>query len=43
MNIPLISPFMQSASNDTIAVALEKEGGVSFIYRSQTIEAQVEG
>ena len=40
MNIPLISAIMQSVSNDTMAVALAKEGGVSFIYGSQTIEAQ---
>ena len=31
---------MQAVSNDTMAVALAKEGGVSFIYGSQTIEAQ---
>ena len=42
MNIPLISAIMQSVSNDTLAVALAKEGGVSFIYGSQTIEAQAE-
>ncbi len=42
MNIPLISAIMQSVSNDTMAVALAKEGGVSFIYGSQTIEAQAE-
>ena len=42
MNIPLISAIMQSVSNDTMAVAVAKEGGVSFIYGSQTIEAQAE-
>ncbi len=42
MNIPLVSAIMQSVSNDTMAVALAKEGGVSFIYGSQTIEAQAE-
>ena len=42
MNIPLISAIMQSVSNDTLAIALAKEGGVSFIYGSQTIEAQAE-
>ena len=31
---------MQSVSNDTMAIALAKEGGVSFIYGSQTIEQQ---
>lgn len=40
MNVPLISAIMQSVSNDTMAVALAKEGGVSFIYGSQTIENQ---
>ena len=42
MNIPLISAIMQSVSNDTLAIALAKEGGVSFIYGSQTIENQAE-
>ncbi|MBO5542665.1 MAG: IMP dehydrogenase [Acholeplasmatales bacterium] len=40
MNIPLISAIMQSVSNDTMAIALAKEGGVSFIYGSQTVENQ---
>ena len=40
LNIPLVSAIMQSVSNDTMAVALAKEGGISFIYGSQTIEAQ---
>ena len=42
LNIPLVSAIMQSVSNDTMAVALAKEGGVSFIYGSQTIESQAE-
>ena len=42
LNIPLVSAIMQAVSNDTMAVALAKEGGVSFIYGSQTIEAQAE-
>ena len=42
MNIPMISAIMQSVSNDTMAVALAKEGGVSFIYGSQSVEAQAE-
>ena len=42
MNIPLVSAVMQSVSNDTMAIALAKEGGVSFIYGSQTIENQAE-
>ncbi len=42
MNIPLVSAIMQSVSNDTMAVALAREGGISFIYGSQTIESQAE-
>ena len=33
---------MQSVSNDTMAVALAREGGVSFIYGSQSVESQAE-
>ena len=40
MNIPLVSAIMQSVSDDKMAIALAKEGGVSFIYGSQTIENQ---
>ena len=40
MNIPLVSAIMQSVSNDTMAVALAKEGGISFIFGSQSIESQ---
>ncbi len=42
LNIPLVSAIMQSVSNDTMAIALAKEGGVSFIYGSQPIEKQAE-
>ena len=38
LNIPMISAIMQSVSGDRLAIALAKEGGVSFIYGSQTIE-----
>ena len=38
MNIPLVSAIMQSVSDDKMAVALSKEGGISFIYGSQSIE-----
>ncbi|NTU89030.1 MAG: IMP dehydrogenase [Actinobacteria bacterium] len=38
LNVPLSSAIMQSVSNDTLAVALAKEGGISFIFGSQTIE-----
>ncbi len=40
MNIPMTSAIMQSVSDDKMAVALAKEGGVSFIYGSQPIEDQ---
>ena len=38
MNIPLVSAIMQAVSDNNMAVALAKEGGISFIYGSQTIE-----
>ena len=41
MNIPLVSAVMQAVSDDKMAVALAKEGGISFIFGSQTIENQV--
>ncbi len=40
MNIPMVSAVMQSVSNDKLAIALAKEGGISFIYGSQTIADQ---
>lgn len=40
MNIPLVSAVMQSVSDDKLAIALAKEGGISFIYGSQSIENQ---
>ncbi len=40
MNIPMTSAIMQSVSDDKMAVALAKEGGISFIYGSQTIEEE---
>lgn len=42
LNIPMISAIMQSVSDDKMAVALAKNGGMSFIYGSQTIEEQAE-
>ena len=38
MNIPMISAIMQAVSGDKLAIALAREGGVSFIYGSQSIE-----
>ena len=40
LNIPMVSAIMQSVSGDALAVALAKEGGISFIYGSQTIEQE---
>ncbi|MBQ1459531.1 MAG: IMP dehydrogenase, partial [Oscillospiraceae bacterium] len=40
LNIPMTSAIMQSVSNDTMAVALAKEGGLSFIFGSQSIESE---
>ncbi|MDR0879798.1 MAG: IMP dehydrogenase [Clostridioides sp.] len=40
MNVPMTSAIMQSVSDDKMAVALAKEGGISFIYGSQSIESQ---
>lgn len=37
MNIPMVSAIMQSVSGDRLAVALATEGGVSFIYGSQSV------
>ena len=41
-NIPLVSAVMQAVSDDKMAVALAKEGGISFIFGSQSVENQVE-
>ena len=38
LNIPMVSAIMQSVSGDRLAIALAKEGGVSFIYGAQSIE-----
>ncbi|MBQ6623244.1 MAG: IMP dehydrogenase, partial [Mogibacterium sp.] len=40
MNIPLTSAVMQAVSDDNMAVALAKEGGISFIFGSQSVESQ---
>ena len=38
LNIPMVSAIMQSVSDDKMAIALAKEGGMSFIFGSQSIE-----
>jgi len=40
LHIPLTSAIMQSVSDDRLAIALAKEGGLSFIYGSQSVEAE---
>ena len=40
MNIPMTSAIMQAVSGEDLAIALAKEGGISFIYGSQPIESQ---
>ena len=42
LNIPLVSAIMQSVSGDKLAVALATEGGVSFIYGSQSVSDEAE-
>ena len=42
MNIPMVSAVMQAVSGDRLAIALAKEGGISFIFGSQSIESQAE-
>ncbi len=40
LNIPLVSAIMQSVSDDKMAIALSREGGISFIYGSQSIASE---
>jgi len=40
LNIPMVSAIMQSVSDDKMALALAREGGISFIYGSQSIESE---
>ncbi len=40
LSIPMISAVMQSVSDDKMGIALATEGGMSFIFGSQTIEDQ---
>lgn len=40
LNIPLTSAIMQSVSGEEMAKSLAREGGLSFIYGSQSIESQ---
>ncbi|WP_288323577.1 IMP dehydrogenase, partial [uncultured Eggerthella sp.] len=40
LNIPMVSAIMQAVSDDGMAIALATEGGLSFVFGSQTIEDQ---
>lgn len=42
MNIPMVSAIMQSVSGEKLAIALAKQGGVSFIYGSQTVREEAD-
>ncbi|MCK9350544.1 MAG: IMP dehydrogenase [Clostridiales bacterium] len=42
MTIPLVSAIMQAVSDDRMAVALAREGGLAFIFGSQGIDTQTE-
>ncbi len=42
INIPMVSAVMQSVSNDSLAIALARCGGMSFIFQSQSVESQCE-
>lgn len=42
MNIPMVSAIMQSVSSDVLAVSLAREGGVAFVYGSQSIEDEAD-
>ena len=39
-NVPMVSAIMQSVSGEKMGIALAREGGVAFIYGSQSIESQ---
>ncbi len=42
LNVPFTSAIMQSVSDSQMAIALAKNGGISFIYGSQSIDDQAE-
>ena len=41
-NVPMVSAIMQSVSGEEMGIALAREGGVAFIYGSQSINSQAE-
>ena len=40
LNIPMVSAIMQAVSGPRLAIALALQGGMSFIYGSQSVEAE---
>lgn len=42
LNIPFVSAIMQSVSDSGLAIALARNGGLSFIFGSQPIDSQAE-
>ena len=40
LNIPMVSAIMQAVSDDRMAISLAMQGGLSFIFGSQSIEDQ---
>lgn len=42
LNVPLVSAVMQAVSDDRMAVALAREGGLAFLFGSQSVASQAE-
>lgn len=42
LNVPFVSAIMQSVSDHKMAIALARNGGLSFIFGSQSIDSQAE-
>ncbi|MDR0983128.1 MAG: IMP dehydrogenase [Culturomica sp.] len=42
LNVPFVSAIMQSVSDSKMAIALARNGGISFIFGSQSIDSQAE-
>ena len=42
LNVPFVSAIMQSVSDNNMAIELARNGGVAFIFGSQSIESQTE-
>jgi IMP dehydrogenase len=40
LNVPMVSAIMQAVSGEEMAIALAKEGGISFIFGSQSVESE---